>query len=70
MIKNGNANQPEKVSRLLLAKSRKLAIMNAVIGCLDFLQTTLKGWGRVWREEMEEYKANEAGQELRKVEAG
>ena len=69
MIKNGNTNQPEEVSCLLLAKSRKLAIMNTVTGCLHSLQTTLKGQGRVWWGETEEYKGNEVGQELRKVEA-
>lgn len=51
-------------------KEQKVSDLESSDRCLNFLQTALKGRGRVWWEETEEYKGNEVGQELRKVEAG
>ena len=61
--------QENSFSCLLLAKSRKLAIINTVIGYLNFPQNNLEGQGSVWWEETEGYKGNKVVQELINVEA-
>lgn len=61
--------QKNSFSCLLLAKSRKLAVISTVIGYVNFLQNNLEGQGRAWWEETEGHKGNKVGQELINVEA-